>query len=451
MQQRIKIAEQSALAAKEMEKKAKFHQRPQNYQNDQSYRAALQTSTDQYITEDSLTNQQDQYIHEESHISVPVIQFDLNFRSPSMLQVPEPPPSNKSLLKSPRHIKPSQVEHKNSRSHLKNSFLASGSQVSLYSTSSEEPNHVTHKTRPKPGSGKTALGSGLVKETRTQRRNVMRKQIEKTTQNKSDSESECHDKSSGRPRIKPSSGNNNKTLLSNSVAKSKVNPKQAAARTLKNQSLNRSVRMRIPNPPSSPDCHITHHTAPVKQVKPVLKDNPPPPPPSSPPVPAVARRLAQGQQTTINDIHSSGMTSGYFPNERHEIESSRTSDHLPSLSIPPAHHSSTVQSSPPESTVPKLPQIMDNNTVTITKPATLIVSQIERAPSCSPDNQPLNEQEMNSFRGQNVCRLPPIHEIRSREEKRVRNVNAIKVTCILLYCRSLKENMTQYLMTNNNY
>ena len=448
MQQRIKMAEQSALAAKEKEKKAKFHRTSQNDQNDQSHRLALQTSADQYITEDSLTNQQEQYIHEESHISVPVIQFDLNFRSPSMLQVLEPPPSNKSLLKSPRHIKPSQVEHKNSRSHLKNSFLASGSQVSLYSTSSEEPNHMTHKTRPKPSSGKTASSSGLVKETRTQRRNVMRKQIEKTTQNKSDSESECHDKSSGRPRIKPSSGNNNKTLLPNSVARSKVNPKQAAARTLKNQSLNRSVRMRIPNPPSSPDCHITHDTAPAKQVKPVLKDNPPPPPPSSPPVPAVARRLAQGQQTNINDIHSSGMTGGYFPNDQHETESS---DHLPSLSILPVHHNSIVQSSPPKTTVPKLPQIMDNNTVTITKPATQIVSQIERAPSCSPDNQPLNEQEMSSFRAQNVCHLPPIHEIRSREEKRVRNVNTIKVTCILLYYRSLKESMIRYLMINNNY
>lgn len=432
MQQRIKMAEQSALAAKEMEKKAKFHQTPQNYQNDQSYRAALQTSADQYITEDSLNNQQEQYIHEESHISVPVIQFDLNFRSPSMLQVPEPPPSNKSLLKSPRHIKPSQVEHKNSRSHLKNSFLASGSQVSLYSTSSEEPNHVTHKTRLKPGSGKTASGSGLVKETRTQRRNVMRKQIEKTTRNKSDSESEYHDKSSGRSRIKPSSGNNNKALLPNSVVRSKVSPKQAAAQTLKNQSLNRSVRMRIPNPPSSPDCHITHHTAPAKQVKPVLKDNPPPPPPSSPPVPAVARRLAQGQQTIINDIHSSGMSKGYFPNERHETESSRTSDHLPSLSIPPVLPSSILQSSPPETTVPKLPQIMDNSTVTITKPATPIMSQIERAPSCSPDNQLLNEQEMTSFRAQNVCQLPPIHEIRSREEKRVRNVNKSHLYFVIL-------------------
>ena len=79
------------------------------------------------------------------------------------------------------------------------------------------------------------------------------------------------------------------------------------------------------------------------------------------------------------------------------------------------------------------------------------MSQIERAPSCSPDNQPINEQEMSSFSAQNVCPLPPIHEIRSREEKRVRNVNAIKVTCILLYCRSLKENMNQYQATNNNY
>ena len=94
---------------------------------------------------------------------------------------------------------------------------------------------------------------------------------------------------------------------------------------------------------------------------------------------------------------------------------------------------------------------MDNNTVTITKSATPIVSQIERAPSCSPDNQPLNEQEMSSFRANNVCPLPPIHEIGSREEKRVRNVNAIKVIFILLYCRSLKENMNQYLATNNNY
>lgn len=279
--------------------------------------------------------------HQLAQGDVPVIQMDYDFRSPSMLpakpRASSPQAVEKCYQKSQKYTK--------SMLPVKRRITGAASQISLHSTSSEEP-HI------KGGNNSTVkISSGLAKETRVQRRQAIKKEM---NSKKSDSESESQERLSRQRGGKPSSGRDR--TLPNSIVRS---TKQALHRSLKEQNHNRTVRLRQPQVLlSSPDCHNRS--------------------PPSPPVPTVAKRLAQGQKTNVNDSHdllSTDMTSINVPQEKLQRQAI--------------------------SSVPVLPSITAASCYNIT-----------RAPSCTPDCQPLiasSDKQIQSITSQP---LPPILEVR---------------------------------------
>ena len=298
----------------------------------------------------------------------------MNVRSPSLLQVTRPsdiPVINKFQHKCPRHIALSLADNKKT---------GLGSQVSLYSSSSEEPTAYRNKQNRHDHIGKTTS----IKESRVQKRFTHRKH-NTCKNNKSESESECK-------VVKQSSRSGHKPLP-NSISRSRLATKQALTKSLKEQSHSRTIRMKEPNLSEPPDYYMLTY----------CKSNDRQHVCDSPPIPTIARKLAQGQQTYINNIHDQSKTSNIKQSSSNNQQ--QRQDHLPALASPPpslSHNHFT------NSTVPVLPQINSHKVI-----KTLInTSEIERAPSCSPDTQPLDKQD-------NIPSvLPLVQELNSRDDSR---------------------------------
>ena len=418
---------------------------------------------------------------------------DFDLRSPSMLQAISKGQQQQGggINKSPRHKGVQGMEGGVGRRQTLAAVQGTGSQISLHSTSSEEPtgaasNRHKERTVTNNNAAVSKMASGLVRESRVQRRQAIKKQMDSK---KSDSESEekMRRQRPGGVRVggqgggravggKPSSNR----PIANSIARSN---KQVLQRSLKDHSHNRTVRLREPNAPvmlySSPDIQERSYHQ----------------PPRSPPVPAVAKRLAQGQTGFVNDIHDlpgPDVTFSVLPVDHEELEPTNNEhsgiqpqiissvQELPTITVPKnnrvlpsisSNYASQATGVPPQNSVNTvLPSIVGSshtgaqsnillnnnngvlpsissshngaiaNTNSNTLPQTfgtqhiplpsitgatsnphVTVSSsmnheasphIARAASCSPD---IDQTSLMSSTGKQV--LPPILEIRSREEK----------------------------------
>ncbi|XP_019850647.1 PREDICTED: uncharacterized protein LOC109581203 [Amphimedon queenslandica] len=441
--------------------------------------------------------QQENSNHPPSSLLYSSTDFDL--RSPSMLQATSKGQQQLGgggggggINKSPRHKAVQGIEGGVGRRQTLAAVQGTGSQISLHSTSSEEPSGAAsnrHKDRAVTNNANAnKMASGLVRESRVQRRQAIKKQMESK---KSDSESEekmrrqrpggvrAGGQGGGGRAVggKPSSNR----PIANSIARSN---KQVLQRSLKEHSHNRTVRLREPNAPvmlySSPDIQERSYHQ----------------PPRSPPVPAVAKRLAQGQTGFVNDIHDlpgPDVTFSVLPVDQEELEPTNNAHNgiqpqiissvqeLPTITVPKSNrvlpsitsnYTSQATGVPPQNSVVNavLPSIVGSSSQTGAQPNVLLNNNnpvlpsipsshngviassntlpqtfgtqftalpsitgatsiphvtvsssmnhheasphIARAASCSPD---IDQTSLMSSTGKQV--LPPILEIRSREEK----------------------------------
>ena len=390
------------------------------------------------------------------------------------------------INKSPRHKAAQGIEGGVGRRQTLAAVQGTGSQISLHSTSSEEPTGAAsnrHKDRGVTNNANAnKMASGLVRESRVQRRQAIKKQMESK---KSDSESEekMRRQRPGGVRAGGQGGGGGRAVggkpssnrpIANSIARSN---KQVLQRSLKEHSHNRTVRLREPNAPvvlySSPDIQERSYHQ----------------PPQSPPVPAVAKRLAQGQTGFVNDIHDlpgPDVTFSVLPVDQEELEPTSNAcngiqpqiissvQELPTITVPKSNrvlpsissnYTSQATGVPPQNSavntvlpsivgsrsqtgaqsnnavLPSIPSshngvIANTNTLpqTFGTQCTVLPSipgatsnvtvssssmnhhepspHIARAASCSPD---IDQTSLMSSTGKQV--LPPILEIRSREEK----------------------------------
>ena len=385
-QQRLKEAEESAYVEKE---RLRLKRSPQRELTFDGGGCGVQSQS-MVISEDIRASGY------EDRLTLPS-STDIN-RSPSMHQILPPPSDTRSPSHAPHHHKsPSHTHHtrqhkppeqfaKSSKTRLKKQIP--GSQISLGSTSPEEPSVAPRKARTKPSGTKGGLadpsrskdrkGSGP-KETITQRKLAIRKQLERNIHGagiNTDSESEVPHLSNPVP---------------NSVARSKA---QA------NTALNRVRQHHYNQRPSSTDSQTSHqhHGKTRKKDNTVIKVRSPslsvPAPSSSPPVPAVAKRLAlEHSNPQTNDIHDKLEQQSPAP-----IHNRRSDTNIPEGKSPPFEAAPILRDYHHDND--------DNEPIKL--PHIVIGNMIHRAPSCSPDYQPSH----------NVCKLPPIQELGSREDRR---------------------------------
>lgn len=419
MEQRIKEAERNSLYAKKQIKKSHL---------------MISNNHDEEENPINYTNEEcNIYYQEDETHSGAVVKFSDVIRSPSLHTIP-PIQSSQNLQ---------EKSSKNYKNRHRKSAQMIGSQTNLCSTSSEEPTNVLcrrNKPRSDPVASRHTRPSAS-KESRIQRKNILRKQLQKNVRGKSDSESEG--KEEDNPGLRHA-GQTTVIPVSNSVVRSKV--KQP------NKGYSNGLRMQYrPSSNESQDDHVTHHVTNNNHSLPRALNRQKvgdvgmtplyPLPSSSPPVPAVARRLAQGRPVhyndQVNDIHSldtSGMTgisSG--------IINGNTSPPIPTLRrLTDGNHSNKTS---PKAVVQsqsvhkfyhqdKLPEIIQSPPSQISNstshlPFNMLLPQpvslqIDRAPTCSPDIHPVftNNGGGTNFSRNGVGCLPPIQEVLSREEKK---------------------------------
>jgi hypothetical protein len=338
LQQSIQIAHEHALADKEKTKRSNIGRREPHQE----------------------TSPGDNVNHQRRHDDIPVVPLDTNICSPVM---------------------PKALVHKNHRHN--NALLEvkkdSTSQVSLYSSSSEEP--IARAVKQKPtNSGKIAgNGSRSVKETRGIKRFSVRKHILNAHQNRSDSESENHFARQPRGGHKPSALTGSHKPMANSIART---TKQALTKSQKEHSHNRTVRLKDHNPPSSPDYNVR-----CRNGGPTI----------SPPIPTIAKRLAQQYAQSnpeINNIANVRQSTPQDEDNSSPIDPNQTTVITNNHGIPPTG-------------IPTLPHISMHH------PSMLNISEIERAPTCSPTNEPINDATLEQ-----PIKLPPILELKSRDDER---------------------------------
>ena len=423
MEQRIKEAERNSLYAKKQMKRS-----PHPMISNEIIDHEEEENPINYTNEESNIHYQEDEIH-----SGAVVKFSDVFRSPSLHTIPP--------IESSQNVQ--EKSNKNYKNRHRKSAQMIGSQTNLCSTSSEEPTNVLcrrNKPRTDPVATRHTRPSAS-KESRIQRKNILRKQLQKNVRGKSDSESEG--KEEDNPALRRA-GQTTVIPVPNSVVRSKV--KQP------NKGYSNGLRMQYrPSSNESQDDHVTHHVTTNNHSLPRALNRQKvgdvgmaplyPLPSSSPPVPAVARRLAQGRPVhyndQVNDIHSldtSGMTgisSG--------IINGNTSPPIPTLRrLTDGNHSNKTS---PKAVVQsqsvhkfyhqdKLPEIIQSppsqisNSISHLPFNTLLPQtvslQIDRAPSCSPDIHPVftNNGGGTNFSRNGVCCLPPIQEVLSREEKK---------------------------------
>ena len=428
MEQRIKEAERNSLYAKRQIKRS-----PHPMISNEIINHDEEENPINYTNEESNI-----YYQEDETHSGAVVKFSDVIRSPSLHTIP-PIQSSQNLQ---------EKSSKNYKNRHRKSAQMIGSQTNLCSTSSEEPTNVLCR-RNKPRSDPVATRHtrpSASKESRIQRKNILRKQLQKNVRGKSDSESEG--KEEDNPALRRA-GQTTVISVPNSVVRSKV--KQP------NKGYSNGLRMQYrPSSNESQDDHVTHHVTNNSHSLPRALNRQKvgdvgmtplyPLPSSSPPVPAVARRLAQGRPVhyndQVNDIHSldtSGMTgisSGIIngntlptiPTLRRLTDGNHSNEISPkavvqSQSVHKFYHQDKLPEiiqSPPSQISPS--QISNStshlplNTL-LPQPVSL---QIDRAPSCSPDTHPVftNNNGGTNFSRNGVCCLPPIQEVLSREEKK---------------------------------
>ena len=387
-----------------------------------------------------------QQLPPSSLLHASVVSTDFDLRSPSMLQAIPKVQQQQQATGGTANISPQRHAKLDGGGVGRRPGLAAvqgtGSQISLHSTSSEEPAVAASSKGKDKATINAKTASGLVRENRVQRRQAIRKQMDSK---KSDSESEAQEKIGRHRPGMVGGGRGGKVIgggkassgrpIANSVARS---TKQVLQRSLKEQSHNRTVRLREVPALSSPD------------IQELSYPPPPPPPPRSPPVPTVAKRLAQEQQTGyVNDIHDlpgPDVTFSVIPVEQTDVmlpQIITSVQDLPTVTIPRnkvktsnplpyiignTNHSTLLSSftahngglanSNNHTILPSITGAAVHKTNTVVPSVGVngashsALSHIARGPSCSPD---IDQTSLTSSNGKKV--LPPIMEIRSREEK----------------------------------
>ena len=437
------MAEQSALAAKEEKRRTK---RPPQQQHQVVFD---NREMREVYNQPALNNQMyDEQLNDQKYV-LPS-KFEVDLRSPSLHTIP----TSQSYEKSPSHnttsVKNSyeKLENKASKgpapSSKKATVLPTNSQISLYSTSSEEPvTAINRRSKPRPDPSTKHTGPNNGRDSRIPRKNILRKQLEKNLQDRNKSDSESEGKVSSVKR-----GTASHSQLPNSVAKSRVKHDRSGGGHRLQQyrpSSTESQEDQAPRP------HGTKGHSSVRNMNRIIDDHKHLPPVlqcSSPPVPAVARRLAQGQSVRfsneVEDIHNlrnngirdetRNVVKESVPNDKPKLPDLQQNDQKKAVGV--YHQDNEVKAE--ELKLPIITCANNNNSVS-TRPFPVIPEvtvtsfpsvSIERAPSCSPDDRPLNIHHNEpshrvahdgidwSYRN-GVCSLPPIKEVMSREERRV--------------------------------
>ena len=266
------MAEESAIAAKEEMKKSK--------------RLVHQQSGKHVSINDERMDIGEHHKHNTDNRHYDGIKTSLDLRSPSLHTIPITVSHSEKSFASPRIVKNSAEKsrtrlHKNNQKHAVHVPGSNNSQVSLYSSSSEEP-AVPMKRRARykheePSAFKTS-GPPVIEGSRIPRRIVSRKQIAKPTQ----SESESDVNFNGKRKI-----TSTQSQQPNSIAKPKT--KSAAYRVrhrtyrpASNESLDELVHR--PRRPLTKAHSVPESKEDILSLPPVTRK-------TSPPVPAVAHRL----------------------------------------------------------------------------------------------------------------------------------------------------------------
>ena len=482
LEERIKLAEQSAFQAKQEMKNS---------------RRVASDKHDSHVTfQHQSRDRIDPTISGAHRVSytddrnIEPVMTSIDLRSPSLHTIPISQ-SDKSIV-SPRTVKNSYDRQGNrpkaSYKSGATTVISTNSQVSLYSSSSEEPlNAIRKKTRFKPEhptSGKK-LGPSGTRENRIPRKTILRRQLGKNIRDKSESESEERD-----PTIRRTVTNHSQQP--NSIAKSKnrnISHTERHNRPSSTESQDGASRHQLINSRSLPS-QSRNIENPITQPRIV-----------SPPVPAVARRLAEEEQSrkgtntsTVPTIKNEEIDNQLHVNNHHKKNANRprsarirrnesvnhtsqnvtnestsnagfklpeivlssstctnpssnvstniSSQPLPALSNNPTQqvHVAAIPLSCAPTNVPNLPPISNNPSSTVpplskTSNATSHMYSFVRTPSYPPDNQSFSNNTIanNQKCNQNVsCTLTPImEELPSREEPRVSviHVHVFEHTC----------------------
>lgn len=317
LEQRIKMAEKSAIAAKEDIKKSKKVITTNQHNNNNNKHVAFNNHSKRYphpSNGSGYTNEDNIPPFNTDEMYLEGVKTSIDLRSPSLHTIPISASQSDKSVTSPRNSHDKRHGSKSTRSTQKTSMashhhhhmaMASNSQVSLYSSSSEEPVNAVSKRRSKPkpeppSSGKPKPGQ---RESRIPRRTILRKQLGKSvSQNKSESESDG--KASMGVSIATTGNRRTVAAGGHQLQQQQQMPNSVA----KTRSSNRASSHKGPsyNRPSSNDSqeNVRPHknqrltkAHSVPQEREVLD---PLPQSRSPPVPAVAKRLKEQQTGTIS-------------------------------------------------------------------------------------------------------------------------------------------------------